>query len=90
MNSKAVETVVTAISNLEAKMPNTSVYMDLVTGLHCIPNSQSPETTWIWVGRARDLMFLYDATKMTTNRKEAKVLARQMAQRHINSVLGFQ
>lgn len=90
MNSNAVEQLVNSLSTLEVLMPNTAIYLDLVTGMHCTPKTQQPEPTWVWVGYARDLMFLHEAKKVTNSRESSRVLARQMAQRHINSVLGFQ
>lgn len=88
MNALQTE-LIQALASLEVNLPNSTIYFSRKTGMKVLPKTQEPASDLIFIGRACDLMFLYEAKRQAQTTDGAKAYAYEAAARHVSIVLGI-
>lgn len=79
--------LIQTLASLEACLPNSAIYFSRKRGMKILPKTQEPESDLIFIGLAKNLMFLYDAKKHSSSNVPAKEYAYELAARHVSNVL---
>lgn len=85
MNALQAELIQT-LASLEACLPNSAIYFSRKTGMKVLPKTQEPASDLIFIGLAKNLMFLHDAKIHIADILAAKKYAHESAARHVLNV----
>ena len=75
------------LASLDVCLPDYNIYFSRKRGTVILPETHEPASDLIFIGLAKNLMFLHDAKSHVTGNVTAEEYAYELASRHVSNVL---